>query len=140
AMIEAIAGLGYMVPTSRGLSVRAFLSRDSGAGREAISLLPSTSGDPLLQDAPAPALEEVYASAALVETMGIAAGDIVLVRTVRQSSAQIFEAPVRVLGVIPATSLPGARLLVHPQLVEELESFLEGYAITRLDLAGTPQL
>ena len=136
ARLRAAPGLGYFEPTSRGLSVRIYLSRQDGSGRMAASLLPSTAGDPLLEALMPPTLDEVYVSKVLAEDLGVAEGDEVLIRTIRTNSSVLFSAPARIVGIRQPAQLPGQRLLVHPQLIKEVEGFLEGFGVPRLGIEG----
>ncbi|ODN70702.1 hypothetical protein [Methylobrevis pamukkalensis] len=137
AAIRAIAGIGYVEPTTRGLSVRAFVGTADGRGAEEVSLLPSTPGDPLLDTLPPPRDGEAALSAGAARAARVGAGDAMLLRSSR-GAGETFAVTLRVIAVLPPERLTGRRLLVAPGLIRELESFVDGYALPGRGIAGRP--
>lgn len=99
-------------------------------------MLPSTMGDPLLADLAVPTLSNIVLSEDLARTLSIAPGDHVLASTSRFDGSPVLAADFAVSGIVPASRLSGARLLVPPAFVNEVEAYLDGYAVPRLGITG----
>ncbi|UXN05865.1 ABC transporter permease [Bartonella sp. HY761] len=139
AKIKGLEGVGFFQPTTRGLAARAWLSPASHGGREAISLLPGGEGDPLLpQNVAPPKLGETVISKRVADSLKVAIGDEVILRTQRESDRLTLAQKLRITGLIDAAQASGSQAIVNATLVEEVESFLDGFAIDRLELAGRP--
>lgn len=136
AQLRELPGLGYFQPTTRGLSLRAFLSRDRRSPRSAVGLLPSSPGDPLLGVGSAPGLDEAVLSEGAMERVGVSVGARVTLSNSRTNGTVPFAVELTVIGGLDAARLSGEKLLVNPQLAFELESYIDEYAVPRLGLAG----
>ncbi|MDQ0510743.1 hypothetical protein [Ancylobacter amanitiformis] len=134
--IRSLAGIGYVEPTTRGLSLRVFVSRADGSRRTEGSLLPSTPGDPLLERFAPPAEGEVLISADLATQLGVAPGDRIEIATRRDGVDPLMRIPLVVGPVVPRARLAGQRLLVAPDLIVAVENFVEGYGVPRFRIAG----
>lgn len=136
AAIRALPGLGYFEPTTRSLSLRAHLGKPSVSGREAVGLLPSSAGDPLLAGGDAPRLDEVVLSDGAMRSLKLEPADKVVLTSSRFDNSPILAVPLTVVAALPPARLAGSKALVHPQLAFELESYLDGFAVPRLGATG----
>ncbi|MHC5307930.1 ABC transporter permease [Bartonella sp. LJL80] len=137
--IKNLTGVGFLQPTTRGLSARAWLTDARGTGREAISLLPGGLNDPLLpKNIEPPSLNEIIISKRIADTLHLQIGDTVNLRTQRESDRLMFTQPLLVTGIIDAAQAAGTQSLLNATLVEDIETFLDGFAIDRLGLSGRP--
>lgn len=136
AQLRQLPGLGYFEPTTRGLSLRAYISRDRRSPRGAVGLLPSTEGDPLLDGGVAPGLDEAVLTSGAMTLIGAAVGDRITLSSGRGNGSAAFAVELTVLGSLDAARLSGDKLLINPQLAFELESYIDEYAVPRLGLAG----
>jgi len=136
ATLRGLPGMGYFEPTTRGLSVRAYLSGDANRAGAPVGLLPSSAGDPLLGGADGPALDQAVLSAEALRQVAVAVGDRVWLTSSHNNGTAPFVAELVVVGSLEPSRLSGAKLLVNPQLAFELESFLNNYAVPRLGVPG----
>ncbi|WP_193227639.1 hypothetical protein [Aureimonas psammosilenae] len=136
--LAALPNIGFLQPATRALAARAYLSRADGSGREAVSLLPSGAGDPLLTrgSIPVPGGGEAVLSSRAAAALRLSVGDSSRLSTQRENGAGRLSVDLRVVGILDADLSPSAQTLVAPQLLEEIEAFLDGFAVPRLGIGG----
>jgi putative ABC transport system permease protein len=131
--------VGFALPETRSIAARAFL-RSEGGGYERAGLLPSATSDPLLP-AGRPALkeDEIALSMTLRHRLNVSVGDTVTARNTRgEEPREAIELPMKVVAIVRDDWLPGATALVHPMVLEQLEAFLDGFAVKELRIDGRP--
>lgn len=107
--------VAFVIPATRSINTAA--NAVSNPARRPIAmgvlLIPSAGGDPLI-DGPAVSPGKVYASTALLQQIGAAPGDRISMTISRQIDGQreAVEAPLEVIGEIPATLQPRPALYV----------------------------
>jgi putative ABC transport system permease protein len=138
AGMRAIAGVGYLEPTTRGLAVRVFLGRTGDSRQIDATLLPSSKGDPLLMGVKPPNRVSVLISRDLAAQLGVQDRSDIEIRSARAGGDQILRIPVRVAAILDPASLSGRRLLVNPQVILDIEDFVDGYAVPAYGITGKP--
>ena len=140
AWIASQPEVGFVLPTTRSLAARAFLAVQGTGTYERAGLLPTGAGDPLLPAGRASLREdEVALSTTLRRRLGVSVGDHVLARNARgEQRNEAIELPMTVVEVVRDDWLPGATALVHPRLLENIEAFLDGFALPELGIGGAP--
>lgn len=137
--ITKLPGVGFFQPTTRGLAARGWLSNADGNGREAVSLLPGGQGDPLLpQGVAPPGLEQTIISKRIADKLHLKVGSAAFLRTQREDDRLTLTQPLKVTGIIDAAQAAGTQVILNAELVENVEAFLDGFAIPRLKLGGRP--
>ncbi|MBD0270452.1 MAG: hypothetical protein ICV73_00860 [Acetobacteraceae bacterium] len=141
--LERIRGMpeaGFVLPTTRSIAARAFLSPEAGGVVERAGLLPSAAGDPLLPAGAAPLGEaQIALSETLRRRLGVGQGDRVLARNTRgDRRRETIELPMTVVAIVRDDWLPGASALAHPAVLERIEAFLDGFAVPELGIGGEP--
>lgn len=139
AEVEAVPGIGFVIPTARLLATRAFASLPDGARRTPVSLMPTADGDPLTVGAPS--LDEVGSaliSKSLAEKLGISAGATMTLSNQRRNQSEILRVDVRIAGIVDGEGVGGQWIFVQPELVQSVEAFVDGYAVPSLNIDGKP--
>jgi len=137
--IGTLPGIGYLEPTTRNLSLRAFATDLERSREEAVTLVPSRRGDPLLQGLAAPGHEQAVVSARLARQFGLRAGDTLRVYTSRSTAPYDLELLLEVTGIVPAEVVASKKIFLAPALTYGIEDFLEGYEVPGLGIAGKPR-
>ena len=135
---------GFLVPRTRSINTVIDLLDGERRTFEAVDLVPTADGDPLLaragirgQSLPVPADgTEVLMTRALAERIGIAPGDPltgVLRRFGRDGRPEHVEIPLALLGIIPRASVAREAIFSHLDLLIAAEDYRDGL---RDDLTG----
>jgi len=139
SVLKELPGMGYLEPTTRNLSLRAFASNLDGTREEAVTLVPSGKGDPLLQGNALPGHEQVYISNRLATLLGVRPGDTLPIYTSRSTPPYELELPLEIAGILPTTLVSAKKVFMRPELTYGIEDFLEGYEVTGLGIPGNPR-
>jgi putative ABC transport system permease protein len=145
ARIAGLPGVGYLLPLPRSIARTLYFSalRDGGGNLVDARLLPSAEADPL-RAAGAPTLgeDEVALTPQLARRLGVAPGDLVEggnVRTLEGGRRERLALRLEVREVLGEGRLGGAAALVHPHRLDQIEAFLDGFALPELGFAiGRP--
>lgn len=143
--IAALPGVGFILPMPRSIARTLYFSALGNGGGNLIDarLLPSAAGDPLLApDAPALGEDEVALTPQLARRLGVAAGDMVEggnIRTLASGRRERLALPLKVRELLAEGRLGGAAALVHPHRLDQIEAFLDGFALPELGFSrGRP--
>ncbi|MEO9530635.1 hypothetical protein [Roseibium sp.] len=139
ATLGNLPGIGYLEPTTRSLSLRAFASNLDRSREETATLVPSSEGDPLLDGVPPPSHEQAYVSARLARQLELRPGDTFPLYTSRSTAPYDLELLLEVAGIIPVEVVSARKVFLAPALTYGVEDFLEGYEVPGLGVSGTPR-
>jgi putative ABC transport system permease protein len=124
---------GFVVPRTRSMNVTMDLLDEERRTVEAVDLIPTAAGDPLLarvpEGLPAPAHGgEVLMTEALAGRMGLAPGDPLsaIVRRFDDGRRDNAEVALTLIGIVPATVLAKEALFAHPDLLVASEDYRDG--------------
>jgi putative ABC transport system permease protein len=133
--------VAFLAPNTRRIA--ASLSRlkhlASGAEVDALQMIPTGPGDPLLGEVAVPqGLEELVLSAATAQRLGAVPGDRVLARIDRRRNGREEAAiwPLTVVGVTAPAALPDDAALVATALLVATEDYRDGVAVPALGWEG----
>lgn len=135
--IANLDGVGFVLPTARYLATRAFATLPGGGHRTPVSLMPTAAGDPLVKSATS--LSNAHGTAIskqLQTSLGIAVGDMIEVANSRRDGSEVLRIPLRVESVEDGESLHGNWFFVSAQIVQDIEAFIDGYALPDRGIAG----
>jgi putative ABC transport system permease protein len=136
AAIAAWPEVGFVAPASRSIARRLYVRAVDGTVIRTATLFPTGPGEPLL-DGEAAAVEGLAAvpSAALARRLGIGAGDRLEASITRgQPPTARYRLELGVPEVLAEGRLDGEGLLLPPDLLDEIEAFLDGYAVPSRDV------
>lgn len=137
--VRALSGVGFVIPTARLLATRAFASQPDGAGRTPVSLMPTAAGDPLTLDAPGiDDTDSALISRSLAEKLGVSAGAVITISNQRRNQSETLRVEMRIAGIVTGEGVGGQWIFVHPDLVQSVEAFIDGYAVPSLGIDGKP--
>lgn len=138
AAIAADPDTGFLVPATRSINTVANavrLANQRGLERD-VSLVATAEGDPLLPG-PAPEAGAAYASAALANALDLKPGDTVEIVISRDlaGTLQSAQAPLRILGVLPAVAYGQSALFVAAPNLLSVERFRDERSMAPEELA-----
>lgn len=137
--IAELRGVGFVLPTARYLATRAFATRPGGGNRTPVSLMPTASGDPLVKSiAGLSSAGGTAISKQLQTSLGVAVGDMIEIANSRRDGSEILRIPLRVESVEDGDSLHGNWVFVSAQIVQDIEAFVDGYALPQRGVVGRP--
>ncbi|WP_319498847.1 hypothetical protein [uncultured Cohaesibacter sp.] len=137
--IEALNGVGFVLPTARYLASRAFASHDNGRDRTPASLLPTGAGDPLLDKGQMPSeAGEAIISRDLAGKLGLKIGDAFEISTNRKQQREVLRIPLTITGIVSSESVVGQWALIAPSVIQEVEAFIDGFALPDRGKQGRP--
>jgi putative ABC transport system permease protein len=137
AEVRALPGVGFVIPTARLLATRAFASLPDGAHRTPVSLMPTAAGDPLTIGAPAISdIKDALVSKALSEKLGVPVGGTITMSNQRRDENETLRLDLRVVGIVAGEGVGGQWIFVSPDLVQDVEAFIDGYSVPSLGLDG----
>jgi len=141
AETAARGDVAFLVPNTRRIaaSLSQLKHLDSGAAVDALQMIPTGPGDPLLGEGPVPqGLEELVLSASTAQRLGVAAGDRVLARIDRRRNGRDEAAiwPLTVVGVTAPQMLAEDAALVSVPLLVATEDYRDGVAVPALGWEG----
>ncbi len=132
--IEDVAGwqeTGFVTPSSRSIARRLMVRREGGTVIRRAALVATGPGDPWLADNVVIDNDEVAASSALARRLGLVPGDRLEAVARRGETGQTaLRLTLRVAALLPRGTLAGDGLLMTPALMEDIEAFYDGYAVT----------
>jgi putative ABC transport system permease protein len=134
--------VAFLVPRTRSIAASIELSSRDSMRIVPVELIPSGSGDPLLPEAGdlVAGISQVVLSQSAAEKLGAAAGDTVngsLARRFRGIQERVH-LPLTVAAVAPAQAFPRDGAFASVRLVEALEDFRDGRAVSELGWEGEP--
>ncbi|GKW50448.1 ABC transporter permease [Halomonas sp. NCCP-2165] len=136
--IRALPGVGFAIGQTRSLNTQADLLRDRQHFLEGVELVPSATGDPLLEEAGAvPQGDGVVLSEPAARRLGVAVGDTLTLAASRRldDRPERGRLEVSVLGVLPPARFPRPAAFIDLPLLIELERFRDGHPSPRLGVA-----
>ena len=137
--IEALDGIGFIMPTARYLASRAFASHDNGRDRTPASLLPTGAGDPLLEAGEALSGKgDAIITRDLAEKLGLGVGDAFEISTNRKKQRELLRVPLTIASVISRENVVGQWVMVAPSVIQEVEAFIDGFALPERGKQGKP--
>jgi len=131
ARIAAWPEVGFVAPASRSIARRLYVRAPNGREIRTATLFPTGPGEPLL-DGPVPAIGSATAipSAALARRLEIGPGDRLEASITRgQPPTAHYRLELEVPTILAEGRLAGEALLVSPALLDEVEAFLDGFAV-----------
>jgi putative ABC transport system permease protein len=134
--------VAFLVPRTRSIAATIELSSRDSMRIVAVELIPSGSGDPLLDGSGdlLTGIDRVVLSRSAAEKLGVVAGDTVdgsLARRYRGVQERVH-LPLTVAAVAPAQAFPRDGAFVSVRLVEATEDFRDGRAVPELQWSGDP--
>lgn len=126
--------VGFLLPRTRSLAATLDVLAPSGRSLAGVEMVPTTSGDPLLDRAmPLPAgAGEVLLSHTAARQLGVAVGDTLTAVVARRKNEerQVARLPLRVVGIVPEAAFSRDALFVTLDLLVATEEFRDGLAST----------
>ncbi|MCW1754161.1 MULTISPECIES: ABC transporter permease [Rhizobium] len=139
ADVRSLPGIGFVIPTARLLATRAFASLSDGARRTPVSLMPTAVGDPLTVGAPdITDMKGALVSKALAEKLGVPVGGTIAMSNQRRDENETLRVDLKVAGIVAGEGVGGQWIFVSPELVQDVEAFIDGYAVPSLGQDGKP--
>lgn len=136
--IEEVAGwheTGFVVPSSRSIARRLMVRREGGTVIRRAALVATGSGEPWLSDSVVITFGEVAASSALARRLDLVPGDrLEAVARRGETGETVLRLTLKVAAVLPRGTLAGDGLLMTPALMDDIEAFYDGYAVTHLGM------
>ncbi len=136
--IEEVAGwqeTGFAVPSSRSIARRLMVRREGGTVIRRAALVATGAGEPWLADSEVITEDEVAASSALARRLDLVPGDrLEAVARRGETGETVLTLTLKVAAVLPRGTLAGDGLLMTPALMDDIEAFYDGYAVTRLGM------
>ncbi len=130
AAMRARADQGFLLPRTRSINATIDLLDQAQRPYEAIDLIPTAPGDPLLPPGlPSPAhADQVLLTATLAKRIGVSSGSPLtgVVRRTRNGTPQAARFTLTVIAVIPQASLAREAVLTHPDLLVAAEDYRDG--------------
>jgi putative ABC transport system permease protein len=124
---------GFVMPLTRSLNTQADLLRDNQHFADDAEVIPSASGDPLLQGgiAPPQSLQDVVLSASAAKKLQVQRGDRIqlIVRRKLDGRDERGQVEVNVTGVLADTAFSRPAALVTLELLIAMEDFRDGWKI-----------
>jgi putative ABC transport system permease protein len=134
--------VAFLVPRTRSIAATIELSSRDSMRIVPVELIPSGSGDPLLDSAGdlLTGIDRVVLSRSAAEKLGVAAGDTLSGSLARRYHGvqERVHVPLTVAAVAPAQAFPRDGAFVSVRLVEATEDFRDGRAVPELQWAGDP--
>lgn len=139
AQVQALPQIGFVIPTARLLATRAFASMADGTRRTPVSLMPTAEGDPLTPGVPHIAnTKDALLSKALAEKLGVPIGGTITLSNQRRDQNEALRVDLKVVGIVGGEGVGGQWIFVSPGLVQDVEAFIDGYAVPSFGLGGKP--
>jgi len=134
---------GFALGLTRSLNTQADLLGNRGRFIDNVEIMPTASGDPLL-NTPDSALttNQVILSAAAAERLTLKVGESLrlIVQRRLDGKPERGETTLTLVGIIPAVSFARPAAFVHPAVLLQLERFRDGYAVSALGAtSGQPE-
>ena len=144
-LFERIAkweGIEYVVPTvmmnPREVAIRA--RGKSGIVRASPRLLPSTPGDPLLQnlEGEPPSGDNIVLTKGLFENSGLELGDVLTLAVTRivNDERNSVRFDLRVVGWVPTETVDIPTILADPEIEQQVEAYRAGIAVPARGWSG----
>jgi len=134
--------VAFLVPRTRSIAATIELSSRDSMRIVPVELIPSGSGDPLLEAAGdlLTGIDRVVLSRGAAEKLGVAAGDTLNGSLARRYHGvqERVHVPLTVAAVAPAQAFPRDGAFVSVRLVEATEDFRDGRAVPEFQWAGDP--
>jgi putative ABC transport system permease protein len=142
--LAAHPSAGFVMPLTRSLNTQADLLRDSQHFAADAEVIPSDSGDPLLQGSIAPpqALQDVVLSASAAKKLQVQRGDRIqlIVQRKLDGRDERGHVEVNVTGVLADTVFGRPAALVSLELLIAMEDFRDGWKVPLFGIdTGTAQ-
>jgi putative ABC transport system permease protein len=142
--LAARPAAGFVMPLTRSLNTQADLLRDNQHFAADAEVIPSASGDPLLQGgiAPPQSLQDVVLSASAAKKLQVQRGDRIqlIVRRKLDGRDERGHVEVTVTGVLADTAFSRPAALVTLELLIAMEDFRDGWKIPLFAIdTGTAQ-
>lgn len=133
---RALPEVGFVIGTVRSISSRMEFARaDSPNNLVKSDLSPTDKSDPLTEGRVLASPDGVFLSEALAVALNVRVGDAVFASALRGGAEEI-EFRLFVEAILPASLLNGNKALVQSNVLTELETFLDGYAIPARGIGG----
>ena len=131
---------GFVTPSSRSIARRLMVRREGGTAIRRAALVATGAGDPWLDGNVMIGDDEVAASSALARRLDLAPGDrLEAVARRGEAGEAALRLTLKVVAVLPPDTMAGDGLLMTPVLMEDIEAFYDGYAVTQLGVSeGQP--
>lgn len=141
ARIAALPGVGFVIPDISSIAATVEYETPTSRGLVRGEAWPTLPGDPLMHrgfDSPDPG--GIVVTTALAQRLGTSVGGAVLLTRTRSSgnTRDLLEVPLVVVDVIPPERVVGMRGFVHPDTLDAIQAFVDGYAAPRYGAPGRP--
>lgn len=138
AQLQQRPDVGFAMGQTRSLNTLADLQVDSSHFIENAEVIPTGSGDPLLDKLEVRHDNEVVLTQEAARKLGAKIGDAVTLRVSRQfeERQEWGRKSLTVVGILPPTYFNRAALFIQPTVLLMLEHFRDGYAIPALGMSS----
>jgi putative ABC transport system permease protein len=138
AKVRAWPEVAFVVPTVRSAAALAEAYAQKSGVTVNLALQPTLTSDPLLGGIRPPGEDEVILNAASARRLKVGAGDELLLLLSRQRDGTAERVVIRLTipSLLPETSSESPFSLVHPQLLEAIEAWRDGYTVGRFGESG----
>ena len=140
AWFDAVArweGVAFVTPNTRAIANQVDLVAETGASAR-VDLIPTAQRDPLLDGAQPPEAGQLVLSAAAAARLQAEAGQALTLALERARDGRSERAalPLRVTHVLPASGYEGHAAFVALVLLEDIQSWRDGYTVPAFGDAG----
>lgn len=131
--------LSFVIPTIRSAAALVELFSDAAPAPVTLELRATAAGDPLLAGQAPPSGAGLVLSADAAQRLGARPGQPLTVplSREREGRAERVAVQVRVAGVLPLSASDGSSALAAPALLEQIESWRDGYRIDAFGADGS---
>ncbi len=130
----------FILPRTRSIAATVQLSSDKADRFVNVEMIPTASGDPLLQKTSAPeTINQIVLSPTAARKLNIALGDQIKGSVSRRylGEAERVELPLTVVGIADADAFTRDGAFVNLELMEAIENYRDGIAVTQFKWSGS---
>jgi len=130
----------FILPRTRSIAATVQLSSDKADRFVNVEMIPTASGDPLLQKTSAPeTINQIVLSPTAARKLNIELGDQIKGSVTRRylGEAERVELPLTVVGIADADAFTRDGAFVNLELMEAIENYRDGIEVTQLKWSGS---
>jgi len=130
----------FILPRTRSIAATVQLSSDKADRFVNVEMIPTASGDPLLQKTSAPeTINQIVLSPTAARKLNIELGDQIKGSFTRRylGEAERVELPLTVVGIADADAFTRDGAFVNLELMEAIENYRDGIEVTQLKWSGS---
>lgn len=126
AQMRARPDVAFVIPRARSLNSEASFARDEPMALSRLAeVVPTGPGDPLLRGVSPPAPDEVVPQSNFAARIGLAPGQVVVLRVPGAAGRAPLVMRLRVTGIAPLAATGREAVLVHPDLARLVGAYID---------------